>query len=224
MLPTPRGRPRRSSAACSSRSPRSSRPRTRRRSASSSARRRSATTAGSPRASSSRSRTPRSRSARRSRRSTRSWQRRPGSKKGAVTKHVNRIVDGLLDKKAPRSARRTPRSSPGVDMKNLEKARDLGKGLLQGDRREDAGDANDEAIRELVGDLCLKTDGKIAKEDHDAIVQWLHEGPRDVHGHRVAAERRPRGGGRGRPPARDHLAAVQGPRAEDGRQRRADLP
>ena len=34
-------------------------------------------------------------------------------------------------------------------------------------------DADGEAIRELTNDLCLRTDGKIAKEDLDAIVAWL---------------------------------------------------
>ncbi|TML44839.1 MAG: hypothetical protein E6G19_07225, partial [Actinobacteria bacterium] len=28
-------------------------------------------------------------------------------------------------------------------------------------------------MRELVSDLCLRTDGKIQKEDFDALVQWL---------------------------------------------------
>jgi len=27
-------------------------------------------------------------------------------------------------------------------------------------------------IRELTNDLCLRTDGKIRKEDLDAIIQW----------------------------------------------------
>jgi DNA-directed RNA polymerase subunit beta' len=34
-------------------------------------------------------------------------------------------------------------------------------------------DADAEAIREQTNDLCLRTDGKIAKEDLDAIVAWL---------------------------------------------------
>src|SRR5438552_17432047 len=57
----------------------------------------------------------------------------------------------------------------GVDQKNLEKARDLGNGLLQ-----DVVDTWEEGqdIRELTNDLCLRTDGKISKEDLDAIVQW----------------------------------------------------
>ena len=37
------------------------------------------------------------------------------------------------------------------------------------------GGENDEELRELVGDLCLKTDGKITKEDHDAVVNWLQK-------------------------------------------------
>ena len=81
------------------------------------------------RASSRRSRPRRSRSARRSRRSARSSTRPTGSKKGALTKHIN--------------TRRTTRCSTaselngedaelvaGVDAKNLEKARELGNGLL----------------------------------------------------------------------------------------------
>src|SRR5206468_1190764 len=36
-----------------------------------------------------------------------------------------------------------------------------------------APDASPDEIRELANDLCLRTDGKIQKEDLDAIVQWL---------------------------------------------------
>ncbi len=90
-----------------------------------------------------------------------------GSKKGAVTKHIHRIVDGLLagtelteDDQAVIS---------GVDLKNLEKARELGNGLLK-----DTIDGIDEGVdvRELANDLCLRTDGKITKEDLDAVSQW----------------------------------------------------
>src|SRR5207248_4172781 len=57
----------------------------------------------------------------------------------------------------------------GVDQKNLEKARDLGNGLLK-----DVVDSWEEGqdIRELTNDLCLRTDGKIQKEDLDALIQW----------------------------------------------------
>ena len=57
----------------------------------------------------------------------------------------------------------------GVDVKNLDKARELGNGLLRDvvDTWEDGQD-----IRELTNDLCLRTDGRIQKEDLDAIIQW----------------------------------------------------
>ena len=60
-----------------------------------------------------------------------------------------------------------------VDAKNLEKARDLGKGLLKETLEQAAPDADADAIRDVASDLCLRTDGKIAKEEYDAIVQWL---------------------------------------------------
>src|SRR4029079_19044058 len=34
-------------------------------------------------------------------------------------------------------------------------------------------EANADAIRDVASDLCLRTDGKIAKEEYDAIVQWV---------------------------------------------------
>ena len=54
-------------------------------------------------------------------------------------------------------------------MKNLDRSRDLGNGLLA-----DVVDTWDgeQDIRELTNDLCLRTDGKIQKEDLDAIIQW----------------------------------------------------
>src|SRR6185503_3351953 len=98
-----------------------------------------------------------------------------GSKKGALTKHINRLVDGLLNKKAPALSEEDAAMVAGVDQKNLEKARDLGKGLLRESVEKMTGSENDEELRELVGDLCLKTDGKITKEDHDAVVNWLQK-------------------------------------------------
>ena len=35
-----------------------------------------------------------------------------------------------------------------------------------------AGSTTDEDVRELANDLCLRTDGKIQKEDLDALIQW----------------------------------------------------
>jgi DNA-directed RNA polymerase subunit beta' len=90
-----------------------------------------------------------------------------GSAKGSVTKHIRRIVDGLLT-----GAELTEEDQAvisGVDLKNLEKARELGNGLLK-----DTIEATHEGVdvRELANDLCLRTDGKITKEDLDAISQW----------------------------------------------------
>src|SRR5690348_3774619 len=90
-----------------------------------------------------------------------------GAKKGAITKHIHRIVDALLD--GTEVHEDDVEIVAGVDQKNLEKARGLGNGLLKDavDSWEDGQD-----IRELTNDLCLRTDGKIQKEDLDAIVQW----------------------------------------------------
>jgi DNA-directed RNA polymerase subunit beta' len=90
-----------------------------------------------------------------------------GSKKGAVTKHIHRIVDGLLS--GTELSEEDQAIVAGVDLKSLEKARDLGNGLLKDTI--DAADAESD-IRELANDLCLRTDGRIQKEDLDAIVQW----------------------------------------------------
>src|SRR6266516_4280452 len=95
-----------------------------------------------------------------------------GSKKGAVTKHINRILEGLLDKKAKLSEE-DAEVVANVDQKQLEKARDLGKGLLRDALEQAEPNASADDLRELTNDLCLRTDGKIAKEDLDAIVQWL---------------------------------------------------
>ena len=51
-----------------------------------------------------------------------------GSKKGAVTKHIHRIVDGLLT--GAELNEEDAALVSGVDAKNLEKARELGNGLL----------------------------------------------------------------------------------------------
>ena len=56
-----------------------------------------------------------------------------------------------------------------VEVKNLDKARELGNGLL---REVIAGSDDDTDVRELANDLCLRTDGKIQKEDLDALIQW----------------------------------------------------
>jgi DNA-directed RNA polymerase subunit beta' len=90
-----------------------------------------------------------------------------GSKKGAISKHINRILDALLE--GDEILEEDAKFVEGIDMKNLDRARDLGNGLLA-----DVVDTWDgeQDIRELTNDLCLRTDGKIQKEDLDAIVQW----------------------------------------------------
>ena len=51
-----------------------------------------------------------------------------GSKKGALTKHVNKVVDALLT--GTELEGDDAELVSGVDLKNLEKAREVGKGLL----------------------------------------------------------------------------------------------
>ncbi len=90
-----------------------------------------------------------------------------GAKKGAITKHLHRVVDALLlDEELTDEDQALTKD---VDPKNLAKARELGNGLLR-----DAVDtwADGQDIRELTNDLCLRTDGKIQKEDLDSLIQW----------------------------------------------------
>src|SRR5579862_3418571 len=90
-----------------------------------------------------------------------------GSKKGAISKHINRLIDALeAGEELPEEDQRLVAN---VDMKNLEKARELGNGLLDDVIAAWDGEGD---IRELTNDLCLRTDGKIRKEDLDAIIQW----------------------------------------------------
>ncbi len=90
-----------------------------------------------------------------------------GAKKGAITKHLHRVVDALLI--GEELGEDDQKLVAGVDPKNLAKARELGNGLLK-----DAVDGWTEGqdIRELTNDLCLRTDGKIQKEDLDSLIQW----------------------------------------------------
>src|SRR5881398_47884 len=90
-----------------------------------------------------------------------------GAKKGAITKHIHRVVDSLLE--GTDIHEDDAALVEGVDTKNLDKARELGNGLIR-----DVVDTWEEGqdIRELTNDLCLRTDGRIQKEDLDAIIQW----------------------------------------------------
>jgi len=90
-----------------------------------------------------------------------------GAKKGAITKHLHRVVDGLLT--GEELNEEDAALAADVDQRNLEKARGLGKGLLKD--VVDTWEAGQD-IRELTNDLCLRTDGKIQKEDLDSLIQW----------------------------------------------------
>ncbi len=94
-----------------------------------------------------------------------------GSKKGAITKRINRLVEALLagghlsDDDAQLVA--------AVDRKRLEQARQLGSGLLGEVLARADGEADEAVLRDVANDLCLRTDGKIGKQELEAIVQWL---------------------------------------------------
>jgi hypothetical protein len=104
-----------------------------------------------------------------------------GSKKGAISKHINRILDALLE--GDEIAEEDAKLVAGIDMKNLDRARDLGNGLLA-----DVVDTWDgeQDIRELTNDLCLPH----GREDPEGRPRRAHpvgpQGPRDVPRHRVA--------------------------------------
>src|SRR4029078_3088634 len=53
-----------------------------------------------------------------------------GSKKGAISKHINRILDALLE--GDEIVEEDQKLVAGVDMKNLDRSRELGNGLLGG--------------------------------------------------------------------------------------------
>ena len=91
-----------------------------------------------------------------------------GSKKGAITKHMNKIRDALLAGEELEGD--DAEMVKGVDAKNLEKARDLGAGLLHDVLEQAETGADPAAVKELAYDLCLREGAK--KEDFDALSQW----------------------------------------------------
>ena len=93
-----------------------------------------------------------------------------GSKKGAITKHLNRVIDGLLQ--GGELNEEDAAIVAGVDQKRLETTRGLGNGLL-GDLVSQTEGSSDDEIRELANDLCLKAEGRMQKEDLDAVIAWL---------------------------------------------------
>ncbi len=91
-----------------------------------------------------------------------------GSKKGAVTKHLKRLQEALLQ-----GAELTEEDAElvgSVDRKNLERAREVGSGLLADVLAAIEPGADAAAVRELAYDLCLVEGTR--KEDLDAVAQW----------------------------------------------------
>src|SRR6185295_8891978 len=93
-----------------------------------------------------------------------------GSKKGAVTKRMNKVRDALLAGEELEGD--DAELVKGVEKKNLDKARDLGNGLLLELLETLSGGEPAEDIRELAGDLCLRAEGRMDKADWDALIQW----------------------------------------------------
>jgi DNA-directed RNA polymerase subunit beta' len=91
-----------------------------------------------------------------------------GSKKGAVTKHMKRLQDALLEG-AELSAEDAELVAT-VDRKNLERAREVGNGLLLDVLGSVDPEADAAGVRELAYDLCLVEGTR--KEDLDAVGQW----------------------------------------------------
>ena len=91
-----------------------------------------------------------------------------GSKKGAITKHLKRLQEGLLTG-AELSAEDAALVAD-VERKNLDRAREVGNGLLAAVLAAVDPDADAAAVRELAYDLCLVEGTR--KEDLDAVGQW----------------------------------------------------
>ncbi len=144
-----------------------------------------------------------------------------GSKKGALTKHVNKVVDALLT--GTELDGEDAELVAGVDMKNLEKAREVGKGLLADVLAAGRPERGRRRGRARARVRPLPEGGRAqGRPRHGRPVGA--EGARDVRGHRVAPRGRPRGVGRRGSPARGDVEALPRARAEARRQRRADLP
>jgi DNA-directed RNA polymerase subunit beta' len=91
-----------------------------------------------------------------------------GSKKGAVTKHLKRLQEALLQgADVPEEDAELVAS---VDKKNLERAREVGNGLLAEVLASADPEADAAAVREHAYDLCLVEGTR--KDDLDAVVQW----------------------------------------------------
>jgi DNA-directed RNA polymerase subunit beta' len=109
-----------------------------------------------------------------------------GSKKGAITKHIARVREALL---TGGDLGEDAELAAGIDTKNLEKARELGNGLLR-ELVEAVGGESPEEVRELANDLCLKAESRMQKDELDSIVQWalkVREMYQDIESRRADA-------------------------------------
>ncbi|MDH4176110.1 MAG: hypothetical protein OEV72_00920, partial [Thermoleophilia bacterium] len=95
-------------------------------------------------------------------------ERESGSKKGALTKRANRIVEALLE--GGELDGEDAELVAAVDTKNLERAREVGSGLLGDVLQAAEPDASLEDLREVVQDLCLVEGAR--KDDLDVVTQW----------------------------------------------------
>jgi len=91
-----------------------------------------------------------------------------GAKKGALTKHVNRLQETLVS--GGELEGDDAELVAGVDAKNLEKAREVGNGLLADVVAAADPSMAGEEVRELAYDLCLKEGTR--KDDLDVVAQW----------------------------------------------------
>jgi DNA-directed RNA polymerase subunit beta' len=91
-----------------------------------------------------------------------------GSKKGAITKHLKRLQELLLS--GAELQEEDAALVESVDKKNLERARDIGAGLLGAVLAAVDHESDGAAVRELAYDLCLVEGTR--KDDLDAIGQW----------------------------------------------------
>ena len=91
-----------------------------------------------------------------------------GAKKGAITKHLHKVLDQLLS--GEQLSGDDAELVASIDAKNLERARETGNGLLRDVLEQTDAEAGPEQVRELAYDLCLVEGAR--KEDLDAVQQW----------------------------------------------------
>ncbi len=92
-----------------------------------------------------------------------------GSKKGAITKHLHKVLDGLIS--GTELTGDDVELVASIERKNLDRARETGNGLLADVlAKAESGDGI-EQLRELASDLCLVEGAR--KDDLDVVTQWV---------------------------------------------------